>query len=70
VQPNPRRFVDRKHISRIVLNNITSMYTRSRPISGNEEVVFWSAFMGLIPLGLAGQALDVFRDMRGYNSLL
>jgi len=70
VQPNPRRFVDRKHISRIVLNNVTSMYTRSRPISGDEEVVFWSAFMGLIPLGLAGQALDVFRDMRGYNSLL
>jgi hypothetical protein len=46
------------------------MYTRSRPISGDEEAVFWSGFTGLIPLGLTEQALDVFRDMRGYSSLL
>lgn len=70
MQPKPRRFVDRKHISRIVLNNVTSAYTRSRPISGDDEVAFWSGFRGLIPLGLTEQALDVFRDMRGYSSLL
>ena len=69
MQPNPRRFVDRKHISRIVLS-VTSIYTRSRPISGDDEAVFSSGFMGLIPLGLTEQALDVFRDMRGYSSLL
>jgi hypothetical protein len=70
VQPNSCRFVDRKHISRIVLNNVTSTYTRSRPISGDEEAAFWSGFEGLIPLGLTEQALDVFRDMRGYSNLL
>jgi hypothetical protein len=62
--------VDQKHISRTIVNNVISTYTRSLPDSGNEEPVFWSGFRGLAPLGLTKQALGIFRDMRGYSALL
>jgi hypothetical protein len=62
--------VDQKHISRTIINNVISTYTRSLPDLGNEEPEFWSGFRGLAPLGLSEQALSVFRDMRGYSALL
>jgi hypothetical protein len=70
LQPKLRRFVDPKHISRNVINNVTPTYTRTLPDSGDEEPVVWSGFRELTPLGLTEEALGVFRDMRRYNALL
>jgi hypothetical protein len=70
LQPKSHRFVGQKYISRTIVNNVISTYTRSLPDSDNEEPVFWSGFRGLAPLGLTEQALSVFQDMRGYSALL
>lgn len=53
-----------------MLNNVISTYVGSLPDFSNEEPVFWSGFRGLTPLGVTEQALGVFRDLRGYSTLL